>query len=209
VGPIFATLSCFTHTTPHPIFSQSEHVEASSSPTQLYHKYGRKHSFHWPYFNCLQLLISSIVMDSQDSRFTTPPPRIYGLYDINTPPSAQPRSPPFKIPESQQTTQSWDSHNGPRPQINESQLFTQSWDSRDDLRPVTEPLTPELLAHSQLLPNSLTQPSPPLFVPDSQADSSQEFSPLRSHVYNPSHVECTRDKRLQIQTALLFKIPWT
>jgi hypothetical protein len=53
VGPIFATLSCFTHTTPHSIFSQSEYAEASSSPVQLYHKYGRKHSFHWPYFTCL------------------------------------------------------------------------------------------------------------------------------------------------------------
>src|SRR6202051_1238898 len=41
------TLSRFTHATPHTIFSQSEHVEASSSPAQLYHKYGRKHSFHW------------------------------------------------------------------------------------------------------------------------------------------------------------------
>jgi hypothetical protein len=27
-------------------------------------------------------------------------------------------------------------------------------------------------------------------------------------MYNSSHVEYTRDKRLQIQTALLFKIPW-
>jgi hypothetical protein len=35
------------HASPH------EHVEASSSPAQLYHKYGKKHSFHWPYFTCL------------------------------------------------------------------------------------------------------------------------------------------------------------
>jgi hypothetical protein len=53
VGPIFATLSCFTHTTPHPIFSQSERVEASSSPAQLHHKYGRIYSFHWLYFTYL------------------------------------------------------------------------------------------------------------------------------------------------------------
>jgi hypothetical protein len=88
----------------------------------------------------LHLLISSITMDSQDSRFTTPPPYYGNLYDAETPPSTQPRS--------------------------------------------------------------------PLFVPDSQAESSQELFPLRSHVYNPSHVDCTRDKRLQIQIALLFKIPW-
>ena len=42
-----------TLTTPHPIFSQSERVEASSSPTQLDHKYGKKHSFHWPHFTSL------------------------------------------------------------------------------------------------------------------------------------------------------------
>jgi hypothetical protein len=53
VGPIFATLSCFTHATPHPIFSQSEHIEASSSLVQLYYKYGKKHSFHWLSFTCL------------------------------------------------------------------------------------------------------------------------------------------------------------
>jgi hypothetical protein len=59
-----------------------------------------------------------------------------------------------------------------------------------------------------LLPSSLLSPTRgPLFIPDSQEDSSQELSPLRSHKYNPSHVDCTRDKRLQIQTALLFKIP--
>jgi hypothetical protein len=129
-------------------------------------------------------------MDSQDSRFTTPPPYYgeYGnLYNADTPPSAQPRSPPLSLPDSQKTTQSWDSRNGLRPQINESQ--PQSWDSRD------------------LLPDSLESiPSPPLFVPDSQAEP--ELSPLRPHVYTSSYVECTRDKRLQIQTALLFKIPW-
>jgi len=130
-------------------------------------------------------------MDSQDSRFTTPTPRIHGLYDINTPPSAQPHSPPFEIPESQQTTQTWDSRNG--------------------LRPVTEPLTPELLTHSQLLPDSLSQPFPPLFVLDSQAESSQAESsqelsqgPKRHYFRAP---ETSRDKRLQIQTALLFRIP--
>jgi hypothetical protein len=125
-------------------------------------------------------------MDSQDSRFTIPPPCIHGLYNINTPPSTQPRSPPFEIPESQQTTQ--------------------SWDSRDGLRPVTEPLTPELLTHSQLLPDSLSQPSPPLFVPDSQAESSQELSQGPKHHYFRAP-ETSRDKRLQIQIALLFRIP--
>jgi hypothetical protein len=44
-------------------------------------------------------------MDSQDSRFTTPPPPDYGnLYDADTPPSAQPRSPPLSLPDSQKTT---------------------------------------------------------------------------------------------------------
>jgi hypothetical protein len=46
-------------------------------------------------------------MDSQDSRFTTPPPYYgeYGnLYDADTPPSAQPRSPPLSLPNSQKTT---------------------------------------------------------------------------------------------------------
>ena len=59
-------------------------------------------------------------MDSQDLRFTTPPPYYgeYGnLYDAETPPSTQPRSPPLSLPDSQKTTQSWDSRNGPRPQI--------------------------------------------------------------------------------------------
>jgi hypothetical protein len=133
-------------------------------------------------------------MDSQDPRFTTLPPDYGNLYDAETPLSAQPRSPPLSLPDSQKTTQLWDSRNGPRPQINESQ---RSWDSRD------------LLPDSQLLPGSLLEsiPSPPLFVPDSQEESSQELSPLRSHKYNTSHVDYTRDKRLQIQTALLFKIP--
>jgi hypothetical protein len=99
--------------------------------------------------------------------------------------------------------------NGPRPQINESQQTTQSWDSRDGPRPVT----PGFLTHSQLLPNSLlaSQPSPPLFIPDSQEESSQSQPSQGSN--NPFSswaraIDCTRDKRLQIQTALLFKIPW-
>jgi hypothetical protein len=138
-------------------------------------------------------------MDSQDSRFTTPPPYYgeYGnLYNADTPPSAQPRSPPLSLPDSQKTTQSWDSRNGPRPQIDESQPM-ESWDSRD------------LLLDSQLLPDSLLNESilsPPLFVPDSQADSSQELSqgPKRHYTCAP---EISRDKRLQIQIALLFRIP--
>jgi hypothetical protein len=136
-------------------------------------------------------------MDSQDSRFTTPPPNYGNLYDADTPPSAQPRSPPLSLPDSQKTTQSWDSRNSP--QINESQQTTQSCDSRD------------LLPDSQLLPDSLINesiPSPPLFVPDSQADSSQELSqgPKRHYTCAP---ETSRDKRLQIQTALLFRIPYS
>jgi len=133
-------------------------------------------------------------MDSQDPRFTTPPPDYGNLYDAETPPSAQPRSPPLSLPDSQMTTQSWDSRNSPRPQIDKSQP-TQSWDSRD------------LLPDSRLLPDSLLEslPSPPLFVSDSQADSSQELS------QGPKHYTCapetSRDLRLQIQTALLFRIP--
>ena len=147
-------------------------MDTSSSQCKICHKYGRKHSFHWPHLTSLYPQFS---MDSQDSSFTTPPPRIYGLYDINTPPSAQPRSPPFEIPESQQTTQSWDSRNGPRPQINESQQTTQSWDSRDGPRPITPTQSP-LLDGSN---NSFSTRAP----------------------------ETSRDKRLQIQTALLFKVP--
>jgi hypothetical protein len=135
------------------------------------------------------------------------------LYDVDTPPSSQLR--PSFVPDSQQTTQSWDSRNGPYP--SESQLSTQSWDFRNRPRPVTpvqqdslfiQPI-PLLLSRSQLLPPSLfnSPAGPPPFVPDSQETSSQELSPLRPHVYKPSHPECTRDKRLQIQTALLFKIP--
>ncbi|PMD51560.1 uncharacterized protein K444DRAFT_234229 [Hyaloscypha bicolor E] len=85
--------------------------------------------------------------------------------------------------------------------MNESQQTMQSQISRDDYRPVT----PELLIHSQLLPDSLIalQPSPSLFVPDSQADSSQESNTSSDW----RRTDYTRDKRLQIQTALLFKIP--
>ena len=141
-------------------------------------------------------------MDLQDSRFTTPPPDYGNLYDADTPPSAQPRSPPLSLPDSQKTTQSWDSRNSPRP--HESQQTTQSRDNR--------PVTPELLTHSQLLPDSLaSQPSPPLFVPDSQAEPSQaepsQGSSQGSNTWTRA-IDCTRDKRLQIQTALLFKIPW-
>jgi DDE superfamily endonuclease len=135
-------------------------------------------------------------MDSQDPRFTTPPPYYGNLYDAETPPSAQPRS-PLEIPESQQTTQSWDSRNSPRPQINESQPID-SWGSRD------------LLPDSQLLPDSLLNesiPSPPLFVPDSQADSSQELSQGTNHRHYTCAPQTSRDLRLQIQTALLFRIP--
>jgi hypothetical protein len=118
-------------------------------------------------------------MDSQDPRFTTPPPDYGNLYDADTPPSAQPRS-PLSLPDSQKTTQSWDSRNSPH--IDKSQP-TQSWDSRD------------LLPDSQLLPDSLTQPSPPLFVLDSQIDSSQELSQgtNRHYICAP---ETSRDKRL-------------
>ena len=136
-------------------------------------------------------------MDSQDPRFTTPPPDYGNLYDAETPPSAQPRSPPLSLPDSQKTIQSWDSRNGPRPQIDESQPI-QSWDSRD------------LLPDSQLLPDSLLEslPSPPLFVPDSQADSSQELSQGTNYRYYTCAPETSRDLRLQIQTALLFRIPY-
>ena len=78
-------------------------------------------------------------MDSQDPRFTTPPPYYGNLYNTETSPSTQPRS-------------------------------------------------------------------PPLLVLDSQADSSQELSqgPKRHYTCAP---ETSRDLRLQIQTALLFRIP--
>ena len=103
-------------------------------------------------------------MDSQDSRFTTPPPYYGNLYDAETPPSAQPRSP----------------------------LYTPNWE-----------------VPKSLLPDSLNEsvPSPPLFVPDSQAESSQELSqePQRHYI---CAAETSRDKRLQIQTALLFRIPY-
>jgi hypothetical protein len=120
--------------------------------------------------------ILKFLMDSQDSRFTTPLPYYGNLYDADTPPSIQPRSPLLSLPDSQKTMQSWDSRNGPRPQINESQPSIQSWDSRD------------------LLPDSLLEsiPSPPLFVPDSQADSSQESNTSSDW----QRTNYTRDKRL-------------
>jgi hypothetical protein len=131
-------------------------------------------------------------MDSQDSRFTTPLP-YYGeysnLYNADTPPSVQPRSSPPSLPDSQKTTQSWDSQNRPHPpQIDESQPI-ESWDSRD------------------LLSDSLTQPSP-LFVPDSQADSSQELSQRTNYRHYTCAPETSRNLRLQIQIALLFRIPY-
>jgi hypothetical protein len=136
-------------------------------------------------------------MDSQDPRFTTPPPYDGGygnIYDAETPPSAQPRSLPLSLPDSQKTTQSWDSQNGPHPPQTDKSQPAESWGSRD------------FLTNSQLLPDSLTQPSPPLFVPDSQAESSQELSqgPKRHYTCAP---ETSRDLRLQIQIALLFRIP--
>ena len=119
------------------------------------------------------------------------------------PPSAQPRTPPFDInefidfppssplpiPPSQQTTQSWDSRNGPR----SSSLHS---------TPSSAPPIPESLLTSG--------PHPPS-VQDSQASSSQVISSsrphsLRPHKYN-TYVKCSRDTRLQIQTALLFRVP--
>jgi len=47
VGPIFATLTRFTHTTPHPIFSQSGCTEASSFQWRLDDKDGRTVSSEW------------------------------------------------------------------------------------------------------------------------------------------------------------------
>ena len=111
-------------------------------------------------------------------RYTTPPP--YGnLYDADTPPSTQPHTPPFdinefiNIPDSQKTTQSWDSRDGPRSTASPS------------LRPT---------------------PSSPAPLPDSQADS--QLSNGSNDSIRSISTNCTRDKRLQIQTALLFKIPW-
>ncbi len=143
-----------------------------------------------------------------ESRYTTPQPDYGNLYLADTPPSAQPRSPlsDWEVPESQQTTQSWDSRNGPRPQINESQLSTQSWDSRDGPRPVTPQqdslfIQPTPSPPAPLSPLSPTY-GPPPFIPDSQDDSSQSSNGSCW----PRAPDCTRDKRLQIQTALLFKI---
>jgi DDE superfamily endonuclease len=127
------------------------------------------------------------------NRYTTPPP--YGnLYDADTPPSAQPHTPPFdinefiNIPDSQKTTQSWDSRDGPR--------FAAS----PSLRPTPSSPAPH--------PDSLfTSPrGPPPFIQDSQADS--QLSNGSNDSMRSISTDCTRDKRLQIQTALLFKIPW-
>jgi hypothetical protein len=126
-------------------------------------------------------------------RYTTPPP--YGnLYDAETPPSAQPHTPPFdinefiNIPDSQKTTQSWDSRDGPRSVASPS------------LRPTPSSPAPP--------PDSLfTSPrGPPPFIQDSQADS--QLSNGSNDSMRSISTDCTRDKRLQIQTALLFKIPW-
>ena len=135
-------------------------------------------------------------MDSQDPRFTTPPPYNGGygnIYDAETPPSAQPRSLPLSLPDSQKTTQSWDSQNGPRPpQTGESQP-PESWGSRD--------LPHKLSASPRLSPYSFLLS--PLFIPDSQADSSQELSQGTNRYYICAP-ETSRDKRLQIQIALLI-----
>jgi hypothetical protein len=143
-------------------------------------------------------------------RFTTPPP-YSNLYDAETPPSAQPCTPLFDISEfidfppsspvpfSQQTTQD----------VPPSQQTTQSWDSRNGPRSPSLRLIPS----SPLpIPESLLEPgpAPSAFIPDSQASSSQVSSsrPRSLHPHNYiSYIKCSRNKRLQIQIALLFKIP--
>jgi hypothetical protein len=87
-----------------------------------------------------------------------------------------PETPRPPVPESQISTQRWDSQNGPTPPrtpiLAHDSDSTQSWDSHNGHRP-------EYL-------------SPRIHVP-------------QRHDRNE---ETTRDKRIQIRTALLFKIPY-
>jgi hypothetical protein len=141
-------------------------------------------------------------------RFITP--LLYkNLYNTETPPSTQPRIPlfdfppssPLPIPPSQQTTQSGS--------IPPSQQTTQSLDSRNSPRPSSLHSTPSTPLP---IPESLLESgaNPPPFVQDSQASSSQSSRPhsLRPLNYNTLYAECSRDTRIQIQTALLFRIPY-
>ncbi|KAN0107867.1 hypothetical protein V8E51_007609 [Hyaloscypha variabilis] len=106
----------------------------------------------------------------------TPP--YNNLYDVETPPSTQPRRllsiPNWEVLESQQTTQSWDSRNGPRPvtPVQQDSLFIQ-------------PTPPSPLPFSPLSPTC----GPP-FIPDSQDDSSQALSSQSSS--HSSSVMCTQ-----------------
>ena len=115
------------------------------------------------------------------NRYTTPLP--YGnLYDTDTPPSTQPHTPPFdinefiNIPDSQKTTQSWDSRDGPRSIASPS------------LRPTPSSPAP--------LPDSLfTSPrGPPPFIQDSQANS--QLSNSSNNSMRLISTNYTRDKRL-------------
>ena len=76
------TLSCFTHATPHPIFSQSEHVEASSSPASCTISMAENTASTG---HTLLAYILNFQWIHQDSRFTTPPPDYGNLYDAETP----------------------------------------------------------------------------------------------------------------------------
>jgi len=126
-------------------------------------------------------------------RYSTP--TLYGnLYDAETPPFDI--NDFINIPSSQQSTQSWDSRNGPR-------SASPASPSPPSLRPMP---SPPALPRDSLLEAS--NHGPPPLIPDSQAESSESQSSSGS---NDSQfiraTECSRDKRIQIQTALLFRIP--
>jgi len=85
----------------------------------------------------------------------------------------------------------------PLPSIPPSQQSTQSWDSQNGPRPPS-PFSPYIAPTPSppsplVLPSS--RPSPPPYI------SSPSPSPHRRR-------ETTRDLRIQIQTALLFKVPY-
>lgn len=142
-------------------------------------------------------------MDPHTLLYRTPTPEAY--------PSAQLRSaqsivswnalcnlPSLPCPQGFQaanSTQSWDSQNGPRPEL--------------DLAATPQPLSPLFSSFLESLPG------PPPIPEDSQPSASDQaksqasaLSMLSHHLSYDRAVKTTRDLRLQIKTALLFKIPY-
>ena len=95
VGPIFATLLCFTLTTLTPLFSQSERIEPSSFCSSYTIRTAER-----PVSIGLTLSsITSLLTFTMDSSPT------YGrFYDVDSQPRTLLTPPDWEVPESQQTT---------------------------------------------------------------------------------------------------------